>query len=114
MEFKNTCIRKNTDIALLSRCVTFLENNSDENSKKVKVFSLLGNEIRLKIIALFLHFDTLCVCDLSDILGVAQSPISQHLRKLKDGGLIESKRNGMTILYFICKSEKAQLEKLLK
>ncbi|MCF6172876.1 MAG: metalloregulator ArsR/SmtB family transcription factor [Campylobacteraceae bacterium] len=114
MKFKNTCIRKNPDTDLLSKCIIFLENNSEETLKKSRVFSLLGNEVRLKIIMIFLNFDNLCVCDLSDILGIAQSAVSQHLRKLKDGGLLQNKRKGMTIFYSICKEKKEQLKKILE
>ena len=37
--------------------------------------------------------------DLSDILGMNISAISQHLRKLKDGKIIISKKTGQTIFY---------------
>ena len=47
------------------------------------------------------NFNNLCVCDLSEILEVNQSAISQHLRKLKDGGILNKKREGLTIFYFI-------------
>ena len=41
----------------------------------------------------------LCVCDLSDILEMKISAISQHLRKLKDRNIIQPKRNAQTIFY---------------
>ena len=41
----------------------------------------------------------MCVCDLSDILGMTVSAISQHLRKLKDRKLIETEREAQTIFY---------------
>ena len=40
--------------------------------------------IILKILYLLQEEGQLCPCDLSDILGMNTSPISQHLRKLKD------------------------------
>ena len=36
---------------------------------------------------------------LSDILGMSIPAVSQHLRKLKDGNVIEAKREGQTIYY---------------
>jgi DNA-binding transcriptional ArsR family regulator len=56
----------------------------------------------------------MCVCDLSDVLGMKQSPISQHLRKLKDGGLLENKRDGMTIFYFIPSKMKITLKNIIE
>ncbi|MBL4861614.1 MAG: helix-turn-helix transcriptional regulator, partial [Crocinitomicaceae bacterium] len=39
------------------------------------------------------------VCDLSDILHMKAPAISQHLRKMKDGGIIENRKDGSTIYY---------------
>jgi len=41
----------------------------------------------------------LCVCDLSDILSMKISAISQHLRKLKDRNIINPNRKAQTIFY---------------
>jgi DNA-binding transcriptional ArsR family regulator len=43
--------------------------------------------------------DKLCPCDIADILGMTVPAISQHLRKMKDGNIIESQRTGQTIYY---------------
>jgi DNA-binding transcriptional ArsR family regulator len=52
----------------------------------------------------------LCPCDLADILSMSIPAISQHLRKLKDGGVIEARRSGQIIFY----SLKAEHLKLLQ
>ena len=108
-----TCIRENVDRELLDECIEHLEENSKVILEKSKIYALLGNEVRMKIVNIFLNYGRLCVCDLSDILKMNQSPISQHLRKLKDGGLLENKREGMTIFYFIAPDKRAQLEGIL-
>ena len=41
----------------------------------------------------------LCPCDLSDILIMSIPAISQHLRKLKDGNIIEARKVGQSIFY---------------
>ncbi len=97
-----------TNICISDSNKTFIEVNKqiihtnkkylEENSK---IFSLLGNEVRLKIVFLIMKNEKLCVCDISDILQMKQSPISQHLRKLKDAGVLENYRDGLTIFYFI-------------
>ncbi|MEJ5996626.1 metalloregulator ArsR/SmtB family transcription factor [Pedobacter sp. Du54] len=43
----------------------------------------------------------LCPCDLSDILDMTIPAISQHLRKLRDGGMIGPRKSGQTIFYSI-------------
>ena len=61
--------------------------------------NLAGNGVRLRILFLLQEEGQLCVCDLSDILGKNISAISQHLRKLRDGKIITSKKTGQTIFY---------------
>jgi len=60
---------------------------------------LAGNPVRLKILFLLQRETRLCVCDLSDILGMNVSAISQHLRKLRDRDLIFSKKEAQIIFY---------------
>ncbi|WP_369796927.1 ArsR/SmtB family transcription factor [Rufibacter sp. DG15C] len=60
---------------------------------------MAGNAVRLKILFLLSEEQGLCVCDLSDILGVSVSAVSQHLRKMKDRSLIQSMKEGQTIYY---------------
>jgi len=114
MKDSSSCCRIDVDANLIENAKECLAKNEADLFLQVKVFSLLGNDVRLKIVRLFLEFERLCVCDLADILAMKQSPISQHLRKLKDGGLLFNKREGMTIFYFINPQEKERLEALIK
>ena len=63
------------------------------------ILNLAGNEVRLKILYLINKEEQLCVCDLSDILSMKVSAISQHLRKLKDRNIIRPEREAQTIFY---------------
>ncbi|QOP44559.1 winged helix-turn-helix transcriptional regulator [Sulfurimonas sediminis] len=114
MKEENSCCRISVDSSLIENAKACLVKHKEGLSSQAQIFSLLGNEVRLKIIRLFLEFERMCVCDLADILAMNQSPISQHLRKLKDGGLLLNKREGMTIFYFINPRQKERLERLIK
>lgn len=95
----NSCIRIEADIKLISNCkqtINELDHSFDLLSNSL---SLAGNNVRLKILFLLSKEQELCVCDLSDILSMKISAISQHLRKLKDKSLIQPKRKGQTIFY---------------
>lgn len=35
-----------------------------------------------------------CVCDFVDVLGISQPVVSQHLRKLKEAGIITERKVG--------------------
>ena len=114
MDQTESCCRKSVDMIMIESAQDMLSAQQTMLDEKAKLFSLLGNEVRLKIIYLFLHVERVCVCDLSDILHMNQSPISQHLRKLKDAGLLESKREGMTVFYFIPNAQKEKLISIIK
>ena len=65
------------------------------------VFNLAGNNARLKILYLLQEKHELCVCDLSDILKMKIPAISQHLRKMKDGGIIDNEKVSQTVYYHL-------------
>lgn len=65
--------------------------------------NLAGNEVRLKILYLLKLEQKMCPCDLSDVLNMTVPAISQHLRKMKDAGLVIDKKVGQTIFYSIRK-----------
>ena len=107
------CKRASVDTLMIESAQDMLEAVEYETEEKVKLFALLGNEVRFKIVLLLLNVERVCVCDLADILKMNQSPISQHLRKLKDAGILENKREGMTIYYAIASAKKETLTQLL-
>ncbi|MBI1342436.1 MAG: metalloregulator ArsR/SmtB family transcription factor [Terrimonas sp.] len=96
---RNKCIRVFADQAQINECKSKLKANAFSFSQLSKVLELAGNEVRLKILYLLEEERELCPCDLSDILGMSIPAVSQHLRKLKDGNIIESRRDGQTIYY---------------
>ncbi|MFN4315346.1 MAG: ArsR/SmtB family transcription factor [Chitinophagaceae bacterium] len=95
----NKCIRLYADQAQISECKKKVKANAQSFSQLSKVLELAGNEVRLKILYLLEEENELCPCDISDILGMSIPAVSQHLRKLKDGNIIESRREGQTIYY---------------
>jgi DNA-binding transcriptional ArsR family regulator len=94
-----TCIRLEADIEQIKSCREKLKANSKSFLQLGQVLALTGNEVRLKILFLLEEESELCPCDLSDILGMSIPAVSQHLRKLKDGNIIESRKSGQTIFY---------------
>jgi ArsR family transcriptional regulator, arsenate/arsenite/antimonite-responsive transcriptional repressor len=62
------------------------------------VLKLLGDKTRLTIMAL-LDKNECCVCELVEIFQMSQPAISQHLRKLKDAGLVKETRKAQWIFY---------------
>ena len=94
-----TCIRVLADVNQIKACKKDLANVSLEIEAVSKVLNLAGNEVRLKILFLIHNEGEMCPCDLSDVLGMSVPAISQHLRKMKDGGLVKDNKIGQTIFY---------------
>src|SRR5699024_438378 len=76
---------------------------SIEMEKAALILKLLGDKTRLTALKL-IENQACCVCEFVEILGVSQPSISQHLRKLKDLGLVEEERKGQWIFYSLNKS----------
>lgn len=96
---KNTCIRVLADPVQIQQCKNDIVSKKIAFSSLSNVLNLAGNEVRLKILYLLDSEKALCPCDLSDILQMSIPAISQHLRKMKDGGLVVNKKVGQTIFY---------------
>lgn len=95
----NKCIRKQADVTQITRCKDVIENLDETFEYLSNGLSIIGNNVRLKILFLLFEEKRLCVCDLSDILQMNIAAISQHLRKMKDRNLITTKREAQTIFY---------------
>ena len=95
----NSCIRQRADIEQINRCKDTVSELNESFDYLANGLSLVGNSVRLKILYLLFEEKRLCVCDLSDILGVTVPAVSQQLRKLKDRGIIRNHREGNMIYY---------------
>jgi ArsR family transcriptional regulator, arsenate/arsenite/antimonite-responsive transcriptional repressor len=67
-------------------------------SRAARWFSALSDETRLQIVQILSDGER-CVCDLQDSLDAAQSRLSFHLKKLKDAGLVEDRKQGRWSYY---------------
>ena len=72
-----------------------------ETEELAKFAKALGHPTRIKILN---HLDNTSCCytgDLLEVLPLAQSTVSQHLKELKDAGLIQGTVNPPKIKYCI-------------
>jgi ArsR family transcriptional regulator, arsenate/arsenite/antimonite-responsive transcriptional repressor len=68
------------------------------------MFQSLDDETRLRILALLLEKEELCVCDLVSVLQLPQSTVSRQLALLKSAGWLKDRRKGIWIYYSINRS----------
>ncbi|WP_416865224.1 MAG: ArsR/SmtB family transcription factor [Imperialibacter sp.] len=95
----NTCIRVLADHVQIQECKDELNELEGTLKNLTRLFNLSGNAARLKILYLLKREGEMCPCDLSDVLEISVGGVSQHLRKLKDGGLVVDKKVGQTVFY---------------
>ncbi|QBP39884.1 MULTISPECIES: ArsR/SmtB family transcription factor [Paenisporosarcina] len=77
-----------------------------ELDKASSILKLMGDKTRLSMLKL-LQKNECCVCEFVAIFNVSQSAISQHLRKLKDVGLVNENRKGQWIFYSLNRQHEA-------
>ena len=110
----NTCIRLYADQAQIKACQNKLRIAQSSFASLSAILALAGNEVRLKILYLLEAEKELCPCDHADILGMTITAVSQHLRKLKDGKIVETRKEGKTIYYSLTQENLRVLKPFFK
>ncbi len=110
---KQICIRLEADAKQIMDCRSSIKELDSSLSFISEVLNLAGNKVRLQILFLLEREERLCVCDLSDVLQMNVSAISQHLRKLKDRDLIYATKEAQTIFYALNKDKMTILSPIL-
>ena len=72
------------------------------------IFKQLGDGSRIRIFWLLCHCEE-CVVNLSAMVNMSSPAVSHHLRQLKVGGLITSRREGKEVYYRATLTQQAQL-----
>ena len=114
MENNQSCVRLFADKIQISNCREKLQSSQKIFTELSNLLALAGNEVRLKILYLLEEEGELCPCDISDILGMSIPAVSQHLRKMKDGNIIEARRSGQTIFYSLVPAQTGILNPFFK
>ncbi|MDP1931409.1 MAG: metalloregulator ArsR/SmtB family transcription factor [Gammaproteobacteria bacterium] len=77
------------------------------------LFKALSEPVRVRVMALLLSRDELCVCDLVEALALPQSVVSRHLAYLRNHDLVTASRRGVWMYYQISSSARNSLAPLL-
>lgn len=59
----------------------------------------IADPARLRILSLLGARGEVCVCDLTNPLGLSQPTVSHHMRVLHDAGIVERERRGKWVHY---------------
>jgi len=87
---------------------------TDEQKKMARFAKAMGHPVRVYVLEL-LSKQTCCYSgDLTEVLPIAKSTLSQHLKELKDAGLIQGETETPKIRYCINRENWALAQQLFK
>ncbi|MEJ2691154.1 MAG: metalloregulator ArsR/SmtB family transcription factor, partial [Deltaproteobacteria bacterium] len=64
----------------------------------IKIMKALSDPSRVKIIKM-LEYREMCVCEIREVLGLAQPTVSKHLKVLEEAGLVKRRKEGLWVNY---------------
>ena len=100
------------------RSRTASDNGIEELERKAaeaaSLLKLLANENRLLILCRLVVAGEMSVGALADAVDLSQSALSQHLAKMREDGLVATRREAQTVFYHIADPNAARLLALLK
>ena len=74
--------------------------SDNEIETTAQLFKALGDPTRVRIVHLLATSDEpVCVCELTEPLGLTQPTISHHLKKLTEAGLLAREQRGVWAYY---------------
>ncbi len=96
----------------LKRSTLMIETSTTTSPQIVAGFHALSDPLRVRTIE-YLRQRELCVCELCQLLGIAQSKLSFHLKALKAAELVHARQEGRWIYYRLNLAQFAVLEQYL-
>lgn len=76
-----------------------LEQTTTDEARAVQLFRALANPARYRIVELLATRDECVVGDLVDALPLSQSSVSEHLKVLKEAGIVQGTIDGPNRCY---------------
>jgi arsenate reductase/ArsR family transcriptional regulator len=67
----------------------------------------LGHPARMRTAAM-LRSGELCLCQITEVLGLAPSTVSLHIKELKRAGLVNERKNGRWVYFSLADDEHAR------
>lgn len=83
-----------------------MNTSAQEIEKAATILKLLGDKTRLTMVKMLENNDC-CVCEFVEIFKMSQPAVSQHVRKLKDAGVVKESRSGQWIIYSLNKDSES-------
>ena len=87
--------------------------SAEDAEDTAQLFKALGDPARVRIVNLLATSgEAVCVCELTEPLGLTQPTVSHHLKKLTEAGLLAREQRGVWAYYTIDPEAAARLAAL--
>lgn len=86
---------------------------SAQAAQAAAMLRALSNESRLLVLCNLVANGELAAGELVERIGLSQSALSQHLAKLREEGLVETRKEAQSVFYRICDPRAEQVLVLL-
>jgi ArsR family transcriptional regulator, arsenate/arsenite/antimonite-responsive transcriptional repressor len=97
------------------RTIMSLNNSiTDEQKKIARYAKAMGHPIRMYVLELLSKQSCCYSGDLSEVLPIVKSTLSQHLKELKDAGLIQGEIEAPKVKYCLNKENWKEAQDLFK
>jgi len=88
-----------------SHIIRYMAKYKSNMQSVMSILKALGDENRTRVVMALMKTGELCVCQITELLGLAPSTVSRHLSILTQAGLIESHKKGRWVHYRIAENE---------
>jgi DNA-binding transcriptional ArsR family regulator len=89
--------------------VTQIKHQVDTVGELSRIFRVLGDETRARIVYALAQAGRLCVCDIAQIVGLSLPAVSHHLRVLREQGFARACKEGKMVFYSLADEHIAAL-----
>ncbi|TLX78305.1 winged helix-turn-helix transcriptional regulator [Labilibacter sediminis] len=87
--------------------------NADLNERAM-LFKALAHPARLRILQFLAESESCITGDISDELPLSRTTVNQHIKELKEIGLIQGQIDGVRTKYCLCKDKVEELKVALQ
>ena len=71
----------------------------DEMQGTLQITGALADRSRLRVFAALTRHEELCVCQITEMLGLAPATVSRHMSLLLNARLVQSRKSGRWVYY---------------
>ncbi|KOS30398.1 ArsR family transcriptional regulator [Bacillus anthracis] len=83
------------------------------SEEDVDILKVMAHPMRLQLVMELMQRETCNVTQLTELLDIPQSTVSQHLSKLKQGKVLRFERRGLEVYYHIHNDKVSEVVKTL-